>query len=363
MNHLTHPLASRPLFVVVTLFVLAVGASEVRGQRQAEALRALDKNGDKAISKEEAGETLWKRFSKRDANGDGKLTETEIRNRGGNGKTAATPEANAPETNAPEPPDFDEKFAYKKVGDTSLWLYAYQPKGHQADAQAPAIVFFFGGAWKNGSPGQFAHHCQYFAQRGMVAITVEYRVSSRHSVKIEDCIEDAKSAMRWVRGNAKQLGIDPDRIASGGGSAGGHLAACVSLIDDFDAKTDDQQVSPLPNAMVLFNPFMGLADIGDVPESSRTRGPYEKVFPLTYATKKQPPCVMFFGTADRLLSGAELFRQKSVEAGNDCNIVTWEGQGHGFFNHGKADGKYYNLTVAEAEKFLSQLGWLKPQAD
>jgi acetyl esterase/lipase len=342
--------------VVVTLFVLDVGGPEVLGQSQAEALRALDKNGDRAISKEEAGETLWKRLSKRDADGDGKLTETEIRNRGGQGKTSATAAANAP-----EPPDFDEKHAYKKVGDTSLWLYAYQPKDHQADAQTPAIVFFFGGGWRNGSPGQFAHHCKYFAERGMVAITVEYRVSSRHSVKIEDCVEDAKSAMRWVRGNAKQLGIDPDCIASGGGSAGGHLAACVSLIDDFNAKTDDQQISPLPNAMVLFNPFMGLADIGEVPDSSRTRGPYEKVFPLTYATKNQPPCVMFFGTADRLLSGAELFRQKSAEAGNDCKIVTWEGQGHGFFNHGKADGRYFNLTVAEADKFLTKLGWLKPQ--
>ena len=110
------------------------------------------------------------------------------------------------DVNAPEPPGFDAKYAYKKVGDTSLWLYAYKPKGHQADAKKPAIVFFFGGAWKNGSPGQFAQHCKYLAARGMVAMTVEYRVSSRHPVKVEDCIEDAKSAMRWVRGNAQSNG-------------------------------------------------------------------------------------------------------------------------------------------------------------
>ena len=104
-------------------------------------------------------------------------------------------------------------------------------------------------------------------------------------------------------------------------------------------------------------------EAGEVTEKSRTRGPFEKIFPLTYATKKQPPCVMFFGTADRLLAGAEAFREKSVDAGNDCEIMTWEGQGHGFFNHGKADGKYFNLTVAEADQFLIDLGWLQPKAD
>ncbi len=260
--------------------------------------------GDPLYFHKEAGEKLWRRLSKRDPNGDRKVTETEFRNRLGKERVSATGSPNAP-----EPPDFDEKHTYKKVGDTSLGRYAYKPKDHAPDAKAPAIVFFFGGGWRNGSPGQFAHHSKHFAARGMVAITVEYRVSSRHPVKIEDCIEDAKSAMRWVRGNAKHLGIDPDHIASSGGSAGGHLAACVSLIDDLTAKTDDQGVSPTPNAMVLFNPFMGLADHAVVPESPRTRGPFVKLFPLTYATKKQPPCVMFFGTADRLLAGAERFRQ------------------------------------------------------
>lgn len=68
---------------------------------------------------------------------------------------------------------------------------------------------------------------------------------------------------------------------------------------------------------------------------------------------------MFFGTADRLLEGAKLHQQQSEKAGNDCQIVTYEGQAHGFFNYRKSGNKYYDLTLAETDKFLTKLGWLK----
>ena len=61
----------------------------------------------------------------------------------------------------------------------------------------PAIVFFFGGGWTGGSPGQFEQQCKYLASRGMVAITADYRVASRHNVKAMCCVADAKSAIRF----------------------------------------------------------------------------------------------------------------------------------------------------------------------
>lgn len=314
-----------------------------------------------------------KRFPAADANGDGELTMEEgkaFQDRQSGQSNQEEPKAKPKVAQAPEG---GETMIYKKVGDVELPLYIYKPEGHNPNAKAPAIVFFFGGGWQNGNPSQFEHQCKHLASRGMVAITVEYRVGSRHKAKIEDCVEDAKSAMRWVRQNASKLGVDPKRIASSGGSAGAHLAACVALVDDMNAKSDDTKVSAKPNAMVLFNPPMVMAEHERLSDEVnallrergeerkfKTRGPRAKISPLTYATQKQPPCIIFFGSEDRLLAGAEIFRDASKEAGNTCGLMVYEGQGHGFFNHGRG-GKYYDLTLNEADKFLVDLGWIEKQ--
>ena len=122
---------------------------------------------------------------------------------------------------------------YKTVGDTKLNLYIYEPEGHKASDKTPAIVFFFGGGWANGSPVQFLNQSKYLASRGMVAITADYRVASRHQVKVLDCVRDANSAIRWVRQNAKRLGIDPNRIAAG-------LRGCSPVAPGTSPSCDEQ---------------------------------------------------------------------------------------------------------------------------
>ena len=113
---------------------------------------------------------------------------------------------------------------YKTIGDVKLKIYIYEPKSHKAGVKRPAIVFFFGGGWRGGTPKQFQEHCRYLASKGMVAMTADYRVSSRQGTKPFHCVRDGKSAVRWIRQNARRLGVDPGRIATGGGSAGGHVA-------------------------------------------------------------------------------------------------------------------------------------------
>ena len=91
---------------------------------------------------------------------------------------------------------------YKTIGDVKLKIYIYEPKGHKAGAKRPAIVFFFGGGWRGGTPRQFLEHCRYLASKGMVAMTTDYRVSSRQGTKPFHCVRDGKSAVRWIRQNA-----------------------------------------------------------------------------------------------------------------------------------------------------------------
>ena len=88
----------------------------------------------------------------------------------------------------------------------------------------------------------------------MVAISAQYRTKSSHGTGPKDCVEDGKSAIRWVRGHATELGIDPKRMAVGGGSAGGHVAAASTYCPGFDAAGEDTSISTRADALLLFNP-------------------------------------------------------------------------------------------------------------
>src|SRR5688572_5980712 len=144
---------------------------------------------------------------------------------------------------------------YKIVGERALKLHVVEPAERQPTRRRPAIVFFHGGGWRAGRPVQFNEHARYLATRGMVCVQVEYRLlAGKASEPPLVCVQDAKSAMRWVRAHAAELGIDPERIAAAGGSAGGHLAAFVGMVDGLDAPSDDLAISPKANALVLFNP-------------------------------------------------------------------------------------------------------------
>jgi acetyl esterase len=257
---------------------------------------------------------------------------------------------------------------YKTIGPVSLDIHIFEPEGHRPSDRRPAIVFFFGGGWRSGQPRQFEQQCRYLASRGMVAMTADYRVSSRHHTQVKECVQDAKSAIRWVRTHAARLGIDPDRIAAGGGSAGGHLAACTALIHGFEEPGEPTDVSSAPNALVLFNPaialgpFEGMRPRNDdraaaLPERMGTDP--VNLSPAHHVRPGLPPTIQFFGTDDPLLEGARYFHQQMEEAGNRSELLTYRGQGHGFFNYGRGDNARFRETLAAADRFLGSLGYLE----
>ncbi|WP_231616017.1 alpha/beta hydrolase fold domain-containing protein [Novipirellula artificiosorum] len=259
---------------------------------------------------------------------------------------------------------------YKTVGDVSLRLWVFEPDGHQATDKRPAIVFFFGGGWKSGSPGQFEPHCRYLASRGIVAMTADYRVRTRHGTLADRCVTDAKSAVRWVRRNAPRLGVDPNRIVAGGGSAGGHLAACTGVVPGFDEIDEDLSVSSVPNALALFNPAVLLASFQGVTLDSekltdlttRTGVPPQQISPIHHVESGQPPTIIFHGKSDTTVpyKTVEKYAEQSNAAGNRCELKAYVGAVHGFFNHGKGDKptEYYQRTLFQLDEFLASLGYV-----
>lgn len=257
---------------------------------------------------------------------------------------------------------------YKTLNGTELKLHVFNPEGPSSDAQRPAIVFFFGGGWTNGSPTQFAHHSRYLASRGMVAIVADYRVKSRNASTVEQSTADAKSAVRWVRSHSRELGIDANRIAAGGGSAGGHLAACTGTLDAGDELGEDTSVSARPNALVLFNPALVLPSREEIKRKgddrdlgSRFSGDPQALSPADHVKPGQPPAIIFHGKADTTvrIETAETFRDAAVKAGNRCELVAFDGQGHGFFNWNRPDKQHFVNTLEKTDAFLASLGWLQ----
>jgi acetyl esterase/lipase len=251
-------------------------------------------------------------------------------------------------------------LTYKRVAGRDLKLFVERPADWRATDQRPAIVFFFGGGWVGGSPTQFLRQSEYLASRGMVGVRVEYRAIPKGDPGPPTvCCADAKSALRFVRAHASELGIDPQRIAAAGGSAGGHLAAFTALVNGLDDPKDDLAVSCKPNALVLFNPVFnngpgqwGHARVGDR---------YREFSPAHSITKDAPPTIVFLGDKDRLIPVATLreFEAGMKNVGARCEVHVYPGAGHGFFNNDTAQSAWFTRTLVEADRFLISLGWLK----
>ena len=252
-----------------------------------------------------------------------------------------------------------DHMVYKEASGSKLLLNVFYPEGHDAKKdKRPAIVFFFGGGWSGGNPAQFAPHCEYLASRGMVAMSADYRVRSRQGTPPFECVKDGKSAVRWIRQNAKKLGIDPERLAAGGGSAGGHVAAATGTVPGLEEEGEDLSVSSKPDALVLFNPVYDNGPKGY--GHSRVADRYKDISPIHNIRKGTPPAIVFLGDQDKLIpvSTAEKYKALMEKVGSRSDLHVYAGQPHGFFNKGKK-GNYYEKTVLEMDKFFLSLGWLK----
>jgi pectinesterase len=148
-------------------------------------------------------------------------------------------------------------ITYVRRGAHDLKLDLYLPAAG-ATAPRPAIVFVHGGGWRTGVRANFAPMAIRMAERGYVAATISYRLAPE--ARYPAAIHDAKAAVRWVREHAKDYGIDPDRIAIAGGSAGGQIAALTGVTNDEARFDPDGGPGAAPSKVQAIVNIDGLSD-------------------------------------------------------------------------------------------------------
>ena len=256
-------------------------------------------------------------------------------------------------------PTADATPVYKSVNGKDFHLNIFNPEGHQPGDSAACIIFFFGGGFVNGNPPQFEEQSKYLSSKGIVAVCADYRVISRDNCTAAECIMDAKSAIRYLRVHADELGIDPGKIVMSGGSAGGALC-WTNIIDnpEYTDAADDVSVSCKPDAVVMFNPVTNFEEY-----EFRIRkfdGAAAALNPMNHLPDACPPMIIYHGTADEMAGYryAKEAADKLKASGNDVTFVPFEGAEHGFYQRNKNDGKYYEETLQLTENWLREKGFL-----
>lgn len=245
-------------------------------------------------------------------------------------------------------------YTYKEVDGVKRELEVYFPEGHdEAKSPVPGIIFFHGGGWGGGSRDAFKYQCAYFASRGLVAATVTYRLASKKEAQTLQsgqsrkrlCIPDAKSAIRWFKQHADELGVDPERIITGGGSAGGHISLIATSNPGLNDPDDSKELDTSVAARVLFNPALSTGDSSD-PEIDF----------IQHLSAEDPPSIAFFGSKDKWLQGWKPSHEKWKSLkGTTIEVEIAEGEGHAFFNY----QPWADLTLISADRFLVKLGLLQ----
>jgi acetyl esterase len=241
-------------------------------------------------------------------------------------------------------------YVYKTVDGKDLQLDVFEPIGKSVNSR-PVFLFIHGGGWTMGDKESGNQICRYFAARGLVAITANYRFMNTKATGIEGskayCLLDVKSAIRWVRSHAADLAIDPDRMILSGSSAGAHLAMMAALNTTINDATDDLKIPTTASALVLLNPAFIRISPGSKVDAS--------VEPYPYISATVPPQIMFCGDKDGFRAGADMVLAACKAAGGRGEMWLAPGQVHGF----TGQPAWMKSTCVKADGFLASLGLLQ----
>ena len=251
-----------------------------------------------------------------------------------------------------------------------LTLDLYRPA--KTKGKRPGIVMFFGGGWMNGRPGQFAALAQALTQRGYVCVVPQYRLSGEKPFPA--AVNDCKAAIRWARKNAKRYNIAPERIATMGGSAGGHLAGFMAAsngVKRFEGQGDHRSVSSdvqaavvMCGAMNLLEPFIverlekaagtlrshAVIDFMGGALPSQKTGIYREASPLTHVSKRTPPMLFIDGEFDKPRQRYASFWSKLDELKIPYEFIQMPKAPHPFWGM----REWFGPTVDATDRFLKK---------
>lgn len=219
-----------------------------------------------------------------------------------------------------------EVTVYREVGGQQLHLYISHPEKTEPPKPAPAILLFHGGGWVWGKAQWTNAAAKRYAELGMVAISVEYRLTNENVTPV-DALTDTRAAFHWVRQHADKLNIDPNRVAGYGVSAGGHLVTAAATVPDEQMKGE---VSSRPDLLLLWSPALDVVNDGWFRKLLRGKADPADYSPAGLAGKGTPPTCIVHGDKDTLtpLKGVLQFAKRVRESGGTCELNIYENVGH-----------------------------------
>ncbi|MBA7514096.1 hypothetical protein ES705_06120 [subsurface metagenome] len=247
---------------------------------------------------------------------------------------------------------------YKNINNIKLRLRIFEPKDRASKDLKGTLIFLQG---SGGS--QFFPQCKYFAKRGMVTLTAQFRVRIRHkkSNPYFESIADGKSAIRYIRSYASKFNINPNKIVVAGASSGSIVALGSALIKGLESEVEDLNIRSEPNALILLStPIPYWKFIVDYTHKRRPND----ISPIQHIKNKLPPTILIHTLEDPVpFEEIKKFTMKMKDVANDCELFTFEGKEHGFIKRGKSEGgrydnKPYKETLLIMNKFLSKLDYL-----
>lgn len=340
-------MSARSLLWFALLAISAAGAS-VLAQAPGSPFDRWDANGDGRLVREELPEPLRRNFERVDANRDGFVSREEDaavrRDRpGANGKgKGAQGAARLPE-GVRKLADLD----YAGTGNPRHTLDLYLPEKPAAEGPLPVVVFIHGGGWQNGDKNGGGGRVAPLVATGRFAgASIGYRLSGEAQWPAQ--IHDCKAAIRWIKAHAKEHGLDPDRVAVWGSSAGGHLVAMLGVSDGVAELEGTIGAHADRNARVkCVVDFFGPADLlamggkHDDPASPESRligGPVQEnpdkarsASPVAHVGGGDAPFLIVHGDEDPLVPYAQsvALETKLEAAGVPVVLLTVAGGGHG----------------------------------